>query len=209
MRYAWALIGIGFIIIFCGLYILQNTSHVTTTSSGESVMHFTSSNATTTMTKTFSISSPEFVADAGIPPRYTCDGDQTSPPLLIRNIPDGARSLALIMDDPDVPQQLVPSGEFVHWVLFNIPVPAAGGEISIGMGQMVGTPGANSSGLNEYTGPCPPRQYEPSTHRYYFKLYALDNTLSLSAGATKAQVEAAMDGHVLAEASLMGTYKRR
>ena len=141
-----------------------------------------------------------------IPSRYTCDGDRAvNPPLEIRGVPEGTVSLALIMDDPDVPKALRPDGVFDHWVVFNIPpetTTIAEGEIPPGVS------GANGAGQNAYTGPCPPPQYKPSEHRYFFKLYALDAMLELVPGATKAEVEAAMEGHIIEKTELVGVYRR-
>lgn len=154
---------------------------------------------------TFTLSSFAFADGRSIPSQYTCDGAQTSPPLSIRGAPQGAQSFALIMEDPDIPRQLNPSGLFVHWVLFNIPA----GVTEIIEGGSVGTPGANSFGKKGYASPCPPPQYEPTEHRYVFTLYALDTQLSLSAGATKGEVLKAMTGHILAQTQLIGKYRRR
>lgn len=130
-----------------------------------------------------------------IPRVYGCDGDDTSPPLSVAGIPEGSRTLALIVDDPDAP-----SGTFDHWVAFDIP-PSA--DIPEGVGEL-GTAGVNSSGSLGYTGPCPPS----GTHRYFFRLYALDTELGLAEGATKQEVRDAAEGHVLARGTLMGTYQR-
>jgi len=162
---------------------------------------------------TFSLSSSAFAQNGAIPSAYTCDlpaspgqagGTTTNPPLQIAGVPQEAKSLALIMDDPDVPKQVKPDGMFDHWVLFNIPANTT----EIGEGKAPGVQGANGAGKAAYTGPCPPKQYEPSEHRYFFKLYALDTVLDLEAGATKAQVEQAMEGHILAQTQLIGRYKR-
>jgi len=158
-----------------------------------------------TMPDTLFFTSSAFAEGGSIPSQYTCDGTQVSPPLTIRGAPQGTKSLALIMEDPDVPKQLNPGGVFVHWVLFNIP-PAVTEIIENGT---VGTPGTNSSGKKGYASPCPPAQYEPAEHRYIFMLYALDIQLSLAAGATKDELVAAMTGHVLAQGQLMGRYRRR
>ena len=155
-------------------------------------------------TSTLVLTSPAFAESASIPSKFTCDGEQLSPPLSISGVPEGAKSLVLIMDDPDVPKALRPDGMFDHWVLFNI-LPTTG---DIPEGGSVGTPGQNGSGQNEYTGPCPPRQYEPNEHRYFFKLYALDTELPLEAGASKTEVEQAMRGHIIAQTELIGRYKR-
>jgi Raf kinase inhibitor-like YbhB/YbcL family protein len=140
-----------------------------------------------------------------VPPLYTCDGSHVSPPLSISGVPEGAKSLVLIVDDPDVPKAVLPAGVFDHWVLFNIPVTTT----EIAQGGSAGTVGANSSGQNAYAGPCPPPQYDPPEHRYFFKLYALNAELPLKEGASKADVEKAMDGHVIAETRLMGRYERK
>ena len=132
-----------------------------------------------------------------MPSEYTCDGDDLSPPLSISDVPSNAKSLALVMDDPDAP-----AGTWDHWVVFNIP--AATKEIPKGT-EPKGTKGKNSWGRTGYGGPCPPS----GTHRYFFKLYALDTALNLPEGAAKKELERAMQGHVVAQAELMGTYKRR
>jgi len=146
----------------------------------------------------FGIASPAFGSDALIPSKHTCDGPDISPPLRIENVPEGARSLALIVDDPDAPV-----GTWVHWVVWNIPP----GTKELREGEVPGgaLQGTNDFRTRKYGGPCPPS----GTHRYFFKLYALDATLSLSAGATKAQLEAAMKGHVVGQAELVGLYKRK
>lgn len=138
-----------------------------------------------------------------IPKRYTCDDADISPPLSWIGAPEGTKSFALISDDPDAPV-----GTWVHWVIFNIP--ANVGELP----EMVPPSNTLSDGTKQgtndfrkigYGGPCPPG----GTHRYYFKLYALDTELSLDAGATKADVTRAMQGHILAECRLMGRYSRQ
>ena len=144
------------------------------------------------------LTSPAFTDGATIPSKYTCDGADISPPLDIGNVPDGAKSLALIVDDPDAPV-----GTWVHWVLWDIPAQTR--EIlenSIPAGTQQGR---NDWKRNGYGGPCPPS----GTHRYFFKLYALDMPLALGAGTTKKDLERAMDGHVLAHTELKGTYRRR
>ena len=148
------------------------------------------------------ITSSAFSEGGMIPGRYSCDGPDISPDLSWQGVPEGSRSLALICDDPDAP-----AGTWVHWVLFNIPVDEKGltaqiaPDAKLSNGALHGTNDFRRLG---YGGPCPPR----GTHRYYFKLYALDTVLPLKAGATKAQVEAAMAGHILAQGQLMGKYKR-
>lgn len=153
------------------------------------------------------ITSSAFTHNGVIPSKYTCDGENVNPPLEIRGIPEGAQSLALIMDDPDIPQEVKESAGidvFDHWVVFNIPTSVE----KIAEGDVPGTQGANSRGESAYTGPCPPPEYEPREHRYFFKLYALDTELGLSAGATKEKVERAMEGRILDQAELIGRYSR-
>ena len=151
------------------------------------------------------ILSSAFEENQRIPNQYTCDAEApVSPPLKFEDVPPEAISLALIMDDPDVPVQLKPDGEFTHWVLFNINPDTDG----IPEGSFAGTLGVNGAGKSEYAGPCPPPQYEPNEHRYFFHLYALDTRLDLPEGASKQEVLDAMDGHILEKAELMARYQR-
>lgn len=151
----------------------------------------------------FTLTSAAFREGGMIPPAHTCDGRDASPPLAWTGPPPGTNSFALISDDPDAPGQM-----WVHWVVYNLPplarqLPEAfppDEERPDGMRQ-----GMTDFGRVGYGGPCPPS----GTHRYFFTLYALDAMLSLPPGATKPQLEAAMQGHLLAEAQLMGTYRRR
>jgi Raf kinase inhibitor-like YbhB/YbcL family protein len=148
------------------------------------------------------ITSPAFAEGEAIPNRHSCDGPDVSPDLAWSGVPDGAASLALICDDPDAPM-----GTWVHWVLFNIPAGADGlpaeipSDAALENGARHGTNDFRRLG---YGGPCPPG----GTHRYFFKLYALDTMLELDSGITKAQLLDAMEGHILAEGQLMGTYSR-
>jgi Raf kinase inhibitor-like YbhB/YbcL family protein len=150
-----------------------------------------------------SLSSPAFQHQESIPGHYTCDGENVSPPLVWSGIPEGAQSLVLIMDDPDVPKNIRADGMWDHWVLFNIPTSVA--SLSENAKDFSGAlQGKNSGGKLGYTGPCPP----DCQHRYFFKLYALDTSLNLPEGATKAEVEAACQNHILAQGELMGVYDR-
>jgi len=152
-----------------------------------------------------SLQSTQFVNNGVIPHKYTCDGMKTlSPPLSISGVPEGAFSLAIIMEDHDVPKQLKPDGIFVHWVVYNISADTT----ELEEGARVGTNGMNGLGGSGYTGPCPPTQYMPNEHRYTFTLYAVDRELTLPSGATKDQLRAAIHGHVLAQAQLVGRYKK-
>jgi Raf kinase inhibitor-like YbhB/YbcL family protein len=143
------------------------------------------------------ITSPAFQNNGNIPRQYTCDGKDMNPPLVIENIPQGARSIAVICDDPDAP-----IGIWVHWVLWNIdPSVKEIKENAVPQGAVVGM---NDFGKHQYGGPCPPS----GTHRYFFKVYALDTMLNISPNSTKANLEKAMKGHILAEGQLVGLYKR-
>lgn len=154
------------------------------------------------------LKSSVFEHNGKIPSKYTCDSENINPPLSISGVPESAKSLVLIMDDPDIPQEIKSSRGievFDHWVVFDIPPQTA--EIAEGQSPQ-GIQGNNGAGNPNYTGPCPPSQYSPKEHRYFFKLYALDTELSLSEGSTKAQVEEAMKNHVLAQTELTGRYER-
>lgn len=140
------------------------------------------------------LSSPAFENNQFIPQGFTCNGSNVNPPLIIEGIPKEARSLALIVDDPDAPM-----GAWVHWVVYDIPPLERIEEDSI-----PGEQGINDFGRENYGGPCPPS----GTHRYFFKIYALDKLLGLSAGAGKSVLENAMQGHILAQAELVGLYKK-
>lgn len=203
MRNAYAIVGIAGLIVFTGAAYAFNRSY---TQQRATVSTETRTDASISMTtSTLILMSPAFADNASIPPRFTCDGDRSvSPALSIAGVPEGAKSLALIMDDPDVPKALHADGVFDHWVLFNIPADTR----EIPEGGSVGVAGANGAGKNAYIGPCPPPQYEPSEHRYIFRLYALDSELPLQAGATKEEVEKAMEGHIIARTQLVGRYKR-
>jgi Raf kinase inhibitor-like YbhB/YbcL family protein len=142
--------------------------------------------------------SPAFEHGANIPKKYTCDGDDVNPPLMIIGAPATTKSFALIVDDPDAP-----SGTWVHWIVWNIP--PATKEINEGAPPKNSVKGINDFGRINYNGPCPP---PGPSHTYRFKLYALDITLNLKEGATKSELEAAMKGHILARAELDGKYRR-
>lgn len=146
--------------------------------------------------------SSEFEAGSPIPQAYSCDGEDVSPPLGWSDAPEGAVSFALIMDDPDAP-----GGTWDHWLLFNIPADARSLPRGVPSSEVLddgSRHGQNSWGRAEYGGPCPPS----GTHRYVFKLFALDKMLELEAGAAKADLRNAMEGHILAQAQLIGTFSR-
>ena len=141
------------------------------------------------------LTSPEFSHNGNIPAKFTCEGQDINPPLEIQDIPKGTKSLSLIMDDPDAPSKV-----WVHWVVCDMPI-----VYNIQENSIPGTQGINDSGDIGYGSPCPPT----GVHRYFFKLYALDVKLDLTEGLTKKDLEAAMEGHILAKAELVGLYKRK
>lgn len=143
---------------------------------------------------TLIIKSPAFEANSKIPKKYTCEGAGINPPITIEGIPNGAKSLALIMDDPDAV-----NGVFDHWVMWNIPVSIG----KIEENSVPGVEGYNSGRRAGYYPPCPPS----GSHRYIFKIYALDQTLNLPAKTKKADLQKAMQGHILAEGELVGLYR--
>jgi len=147
------------------------------------------------------LSSPVFEHNGRIPSRHTCDGDNVNPPLKISKVPSGARSLALIMEDPDVPKHLRADGMWDHWIVFNIPPGTE--EIPEGE-EPPGIHGKGTAGNLQYYGPCPPDR----EHRYFFKLFALDAELDLKERAGKKEVEEAMKGHLLEKTELIGLYER-
>lgn len=143
-----------------------------------------------------------FLAGKEIPSPHTCDGANIVTPVTVSDTPSDAKSLALIMDDPDIPEfvkQKFGITVYDHWVLFNIPPDTKN------IDGKKGIHGKNSSGKNAYTGPCPPDK----RHRYFYRLYALDRLLPLKEGASKEEVLAAMKGHILAQTELVGTYERK
>jgi Raf kinase inhibitor-like YbhB/YbcL family protein len=158
--------------------------------------------ATQIETATIKIGSPAFQEGGMIPERYSCYGDNISPPLSWEGVPEGTKSMALIVDDPDAP-----GGTFVHWVLYDLPADLEGLPENLPSGKGLpigGEEGINSTNQTGYTGPCPPS----GTHRYFFKVYALDEKLKLPAGETKDRLLDAMEGHLLGQGRLMARYKR-
>ena len=148
------------------------------------------------------LGSPAFSHNGPIPPDHTCDGANTPPPLEWNGVPDGTKSLALIVDDPDAPDPKAPKRTYVHWVLYDIPSAATG--LARGVPPSGAREGRNDFGRRGYGGPCPP----VGRHRYFLKLYALDVALGDLGAATKEALERAMRDHVLDHAELVGTYER-
>lgn len=154
----------------------------------------------------FMLTSPVFEQGQPIPRRYTCEGDDVSPPLEWAGVPEGTKSLALIVDDPDAPDPAAPKRVWVHWVLYDIPVGVSGLAEGVGGNDL---PAGSREGLNDwkkigYGGPCPP----VGRHRYFHRLFALDIVLGDLKHPTKAQLARALNGHMVAEAELVGTYKK-
>ena len=152
---------------------------------------------------TITVMSPVFEEAGMIPSKYTCDGENVSPQLKWEGVPETTKSIALISDDPDAPM-----GTWVHWVMWNIPADAT--ELSENIPPNAELPDGSIQGLNDfkqhgYGGPCPPS----GIHRYYFKVYALDEKLDLASSSRKKDLLKAMEGHILAEGQLMGKYKRQ
>ena len=141
------------------------------------------------------LSSPDFEHNGLMPAKFSCQGEGVNPALIIKNIPNDAKSLALVVDDPDAPLKT-----YIHWVVYDIPVVSR-----IEENSAPGTLGVNTSGDIEYVSPCPPT----GTHRYFFKIYALDSMLNLGDGSSKQELEKAMQGHILDKAELIGLFKKR
>ncbi len=184
MRLAYFFIGLGFFVLITGYLFLANNKNT------HSMLTLTS---------------PQFEKNALIPSLYTCDGENTSPALSIAGVPGAAKSLALIVEDPDIPQSVKDSlhvDVIDHWVVFNMPPSAV--DIPDGA-TPPGITGNNTHGVASYMGPCPPDR----EHRYFFKLYALDQMLNLQAGATRAEVAKAMEGHLIESTELVGRYDRK
>jgi len=163
-----------------------------------SLYPFTAAGKEAKMTDAFRLTSSVFENNGSIPAKFTCDGWDVNPPLAIRGVPAGTKSLALIVDDPDAPR-----GMWVHWVVWNI-------DPKITEIREDSVPGGAVQGMNDfrkrdYGGPCPPS----GTHRYFFKLYALDTLLDPGPKAEKADLEKAMQGHIISQTQIIGTYKRK
>lgn len=188
MKYAYAVLGIGILAIAIAGFLLTNQ---------EQTMN------------DLTLTSSAFENGGVIPSKYTCDGDRLlNPPLSISGVPEGTKSLVLLMDDPDIPEVFKKErgiDAFDHWVLYAIPPETT----QIPEGAPLGSSGLNSAGTSGYTGPCPPPEYEPTKHRYIFKLYALSGTLNFIKEPTLSEVKQAVEGMVIDETELTGTYDRK
>lgn len=202
MRHAYALLGLAFIIVFGSAYFLfhQSAEAPTYTQDTEE-----SKNETSNMSLT--LTSSAFSDGEFIPEKYSCDGENVNPPLSISGIPEGTESLVLVMDDPDIPQVFKDArgiDKFDHWVIYNLPADTT----DIPAGSVLGQVGHNSRDEASYTGPCPPTEYEPTTHRYVFRLYALSGQLNFIKAPTLDEVEEATKGSVIEQAQLTGLFTR-
>ena len=187
MRNALVIVGIGATVLLVGGYFASQLGRQSP-EEGSTMRD---------MENTFTLTSAAFENGGEIPATYTCDDKNISPPLSWGRVPEGTKSLAFIMDDPDAP-----SGTWDHWVMFNIPPSVSG--IEEGR-EPKGVSGKSSFGRGGYGGPCPPS----GVHRYFFHFYALDAELDLPEGASKTEILAATEGHILAQAELMGKYERQ
>lgn len=201
MRNAYALLGFAFLVVFGGAYVIFDRAHAPT----EEAPLADSVTDNTTMALT--LTSPAFEQDGLIPSQYTCDGANSIPPLAIDGVPEAASSLVIVMDDPDIPEEVKAANnieKFDHFARYNIPAQTA---VLID-GSLPGESGLNSRGEEGYTGPCPPPQYEPKEHRYVFRLYALPEMLSFEQAPTLDELEAAAKAQAIAQAELIGRYAR-
>lgn len=190
------LISVGVFLVLAIIFYVRNQSGKSQKNS--SSLPANQTNGVLSMT----ISSPAFSAGGAIPKIYSCDGQGINPPLDFSGVPAKAKSLALIMDDPDVPKNLKPDGLFVHWVVYNMP--AATSAIPANS-TPPGQQGLNGAGKPAYAAPCPPDR----EHRYFFKLFALDTAeLEFYQPPTKDDLLSAMSGHIISQAELIGTYNR-
>jgi Raf kinase inhibitor-like YbhB/YbcL family protein len=151
------------------------------------------------------ITSSAFKEGESIPRKYTCDGDNTNPPLFLENIPQETKSLAITMYDPDVPKELRSDGNWDHWIVYNIDpkIPEIPENAAV-IGQFL----KNTSGTTSYVGPCPPTEYEPRTHRYIFTAYALAESFKLTDSTTRSEFEAIIQNSIIDIAELTGVYQR-
>jgi len=198
-KYILVIVFIGIIILLIFLF----TSHKTITQS-PSTQQIVSVTMKQQKNNSMKITSSAFANNGTIPSKYTCDGQSINPPLAFADVPNAAKSLVLLMDDPDVPKSLLPSGVFDHWVVYNIPPSVheiAENTVPSGVSQ-----GLNGAGQEKYTPPCPPDR----EHRYFFKLFALDTTLAFEnpSKVSKQMVIDKMQGHIIGEAELVGLYNR-
>lgn len=195
---------------FCVLFLLTLAcKHETPSVSDSSTALGSASAATDTALRsssmTLKVTSSAFQQGGSIPAKYTCEGQDASPPLAWSGAPSSAKSIAMIVDDPDAPDPAKPQRVYVHWVAYNIPVDGSLKENASKSGMPTGAvQGKNDWGKPEYGGPCPPI----GRHRYFFKVYALDTQLTGLSAPSKADLERAMKGHIVDSGELLGTYQK-
>lgn len=197
MNRAYALLGVLFLMVFLIVYANQKEAQAPA---------FLLDNEPR-QSMALQLTSTSFTDGALMPATYTCDDKNISPPLTIQGVPAGTVSLVLVMDDPDIPEAVKAERGievFDHWVLYNLPPDIT----TLPEGAGLGMEGLNSAGTIGYRGPCPPTEYEPTTHRYIFRLYALSDSLNFIKTPTLAEVEAVAEGSILEKAELIGLYSR-
>ncbi len=199
MRNAYALLGLSFLIVFTGAYLLFERA--------QAPEKITDVIDEVKQTNGMKLTSPAFENNGTIPVIYTCDGDNINPELHISDVPEGTESLILVMDDPDIPEEIRHANgieKFNHWVIYNLPADTN----IIPAGGTIGTTAQNSSGNTAYTGPCPPAQYKPTEHRYIFRLYAMPNRINFIKVPTLDEVESIAQAESIEKAKLIGKYDR-
>ena|SRR2546423_889507 len=194
------------VLILLTLACKQEAPSKTDTSASARILTAASDTAIPGSAMTLKVTSSAFQQGSSIPSQYTCDGNDTSPPLAWSGAAKSAKTFALIVDDPDAPDPAKPQRVYVHWVVYNIPVATSSlPENASKSGMPKGAvQGKNDWGKPEYGGPCPPI----GRHRYFFKLYALDTDLTGLSAPAKADLERAMKGHIVDSGELMGTYQK-
>ena len=200
MRNAYALLGVMFIIVFVGVYLSSREAQAPAFLVSDEQINQNNS-------MSLNLTSSVFEPDGFIPSKYSCDGVNINPPLSIGNVPAGTKSFVLVMDDPDIPTEIKEARgieKFNHWAVYNIPPDIT----EINEGFALGAGGLNGRSDDSYTGPCPPTEYEPTTHRYVFRLYALSGSLSFDSVPSLDEVEEAAQAQMLEKAELTGLYSR-
>lgn len=206
MRHAYAWLGVSFLLVFGGAYLLFERAHAPTNELNTIINQAKDDTSTPPMAP-FTLTSTAFKDGEKIPRQFTCDGENVSPPLALSGIPEGTQSLVLVMYDPDIPQAIKEARgieKFDHWVMYDL----APDTTEIPQGAMIGVQAPNGAGESAYTGPCPPPDLEPTEHRYVFEAYALSGILNFVMAPTLDQVVTAAEGMLLGKATLTGRYQR-
>ncbi len=208
MKNAYTLLGMTFLFVFGGAFVLLNQAHAPTVD--EELLGVIEN------TMPMKLTSTAFEHGATIPSKYTCDGEGSNPPLSVSDVPEGTKSFVVVMDDSDLPQEIKNTmgiTKFNHWVEYNIPITEDGELLPENYYnnpeiEPIGIAGKNSRGEEKYSGPCPPPQYEPKTHAYVFRVYALSKMLMFDKTPTLDEVEDRAKQHMLQNAELVGYYTR-